>query len=246
MPIVATDLVMYHAADRPEDDVSSSGGAIDTAARPLEAQFSAAALPEIVSDNAGDSMNVTIDGRDAAGVFITETNALNGVTEVLFAASFERILNINIASAPAGTVTVAQGASGTVRHTFNPAETDAAILFQRAASDPSLTKTRYEKVFWKNEHGSLALTDAEVTLITDTSNLYEIAVSDSIDDTEAVTDREDAPSGESFVDDDVAAPVPGGDLGFGEAIGVWVKQTLGAGAAPAKTTAEVQLAGNTT
>lgn len=246
MPIVAGDLVQYLSASRPEDDVSTSGGAIDLTARPLDAQFSGAARPEIDSDNGGDAMNVTIDGRNAAGEFITETKALNGTSAVLFDATFERILNISIASGPAGTVTVAEGTGGAVRHTFAPGEQVAAILFQQAASDPSSGKTRYEKTFWKNQHGSLSLTTAEVTLITDAAGLYEIAVSDSIDDTESVTDREDAPSGETFVDDDVAASVPGGSLAAGEAIGVWVKQILGAGEAAAKTTLETQLSGNTT
>lgn len=246
MPIVAADLVQYLSANRPEDDVSTSGGAIATTARSLDAQFSGAAQPEVVSDNAGDSMNVTIDGRNAAGEFITETNALNGTTPVLFSSTFERILNISIASGPAGTVTVKEGSGGTTRHTFAPGETVAAIFFQQASSDPSSGKTRYEKAFWKNEHGSLSLTSAEVTLITDAAGIYEIAVSDAKDDSESVADRETAPSGETFVDDDVAAAVPSGNLGSGEAIGVWVKQTLSAGAAPAKTTFETQLSGQTT
>lgn len=246
MAILASDLKLNLSANRPTADTGTSGGAISTTSRPLSAQFSAAARPEIDSDNAADTMNVTIVGRNAAGVEISETKALNGTTAVLFDATYERIMRITLASGAAGTVTVAQGTGGTVRHTFAAGELVAAILFQGSASDPSVQTQRYEKTFWRNAHGSLALTAAEVMLTDDPDSRFHAAVAGSVDDTESVADRTTAPSGETFVDDDVAQTVPGGSVAAGSAIGHWIRQTLSAGASPAKSTLTSQLAGLTT
>lgn len=50
MSVVASDLVVYGSANRPNDDTSTAGGAIDTAARPLDQQLTANDTIDIVSD----------------------------------------------------------------------------------------------------------------------------------------------------------------------------------------------------
>jgi hypothetical protein len=240
----ASDLIYYLSGNRPTNDTDVSGGAISATSRPLDSQFSAAAVVSIESDNAADTMNVTIVGRDAAGEIVQEVEALNGTTPALTSQSFERIHSITIASTAAGTVTVKQGSGGTTRHTFAPGELVAAIFFQRAAADPSSTKTRYEKGFVKNEHATESLTSSTMELTTDASGNYEFAVAGSIDDTESVANRLAAPSGETFVDDGVDQNVPSsGNLGAGEAAGFWIKQGLAAAEAAAKETFVVTIAG---
>jgi hypothetical protein len=246
MPIAASDLKPYLSANRPTDDVGTSGGAISATSRPLDSQFAASGRPEIVSANAADTMNVTIVGRNAAGDEITETKALNGTTPVLFDATYERILRATIASAAAGTVLLKQGAGGATRHTFAAGELVAAIFFQGSASDPDVQTLRYEKKFWKNNHGSLSLTSAELTLTDDPDDRFHAGTAPSVNDTASVTDRTTAPASVTFVDDDVAQSVPGGSLAAGAAIGRWFRQTLAAAAAPAKSTLTDQISGQTT
>lgn len=241
---VAADLIYYGTGNHPTDDASVTGGAISLTTRPLDAQFSATAVVALISNNAADTMNVTVIGRNAAGEVISEVKALNGTSEVVTSAGFERIHSITIASTAAGTVLAKQGSGGTTRHTFAPGSLKAVMLFQRAAADPSSTKTRYEKLFVKNTHGTESLTAATMELTTDASGNYEFAIAGSVDDTESVANRLTAPSGETFVDDGVDQSVPGGgNLAAGIAIGFWLKQILSAAEAAAKETATVTIAG---
>lgn len=247
MSIVASELKKFLSANRPTDNTSTSGGAISTTSKPLSAQFSASAQPYIESDNAGDTMNVTIVGRNSAGEIIQETKALNGTTPVAFTASFLTLHTVTIASAATGTVLVKQGNGGTTRHTFAPGDLVAAILFQRAASDPDSALDYYEKEFFKNTNGTLSLTTAFVELVTPLDDIFEIALAASKDDSVSVANRLTAPAGGlTFVDDGTDLAVPSGNLAAGEAIGVWVKMKLNAGHAAGLPTFTTRLKGNTT
>lgn len=246
MPIASTDLKLVGSASRPEDDVSTAGGDEVLTDRPLDAQFSAAAVAALISSNAGDTMNVTVTGRDAAGNVVQETKALNGTTEVLTTQSFERITKVELASAAAGTVLLKQGTGGTTRHTFPAGERRAFVFFPNSASDPSSGKTYYEKAHFTNAHASLDLQSAAVTLTADPDTKFEIGVAAAVDDTATIANRLTAPGGITFVDDGVAQSVPGGVLAHGVEIGVWIKQILASGAAAAKSTFTLRLAGTTT
>lgn len=246
MSVLSTDLVVYGSTNRPEDDTTTVGGAIVLTARPLDAQFSSAARPEIDSTNAGDTMNVTITGRLADGSVTQEVKALNGTTAVLFDTTFERIQKVVIASAAAGTVTVAQGTGGTVRHTFAPGELAAFIMFINSASDVAQT-VRYEKCFWRNNNATNALLTAEVTLTDDPSSVLRIALASATGDTTSAANRLTEPGSiSSWADDDVAIAVPGTNLGTTTAIGFWLEMTLAAENAALKSSGTVQLAGFTT
>jgi hypothetical protein len=246
MSILVADLVLYGAASRPEDDTSTTGGAIAVTARPLDSQFAAAATPECVSDDAGDTMNLTIVGRLASGAIVSEAKALTGTTPVVWTNSFERILKATLASAATGVVTIKQGVGGTVRHTFNAGELDCFIHLQRAASSGS-PETFYEKDFYKNTHATLSLTSAALKLTADPSTKVMIGGAPSVDDTATTTNRKTAPASVTFVDDNVSQNIPGdGNLDAGEAIGVWIKVSLGAGESATKTTYTVQLSGQST
>ena len=64
MSVSASDIVVYGSANMPEDDSSTSGGAIDTATKVIFTDISATDSVECVSDNAGDTtQTITINIR---------------------------------------------------------------------------------------------------------------------------------------------------------------------------------------
>lgn len=248
MSVAASDLKVYGAANQPMADTGTVGGAIDETRFHGITQFASAATPQIVSDNAGDTMNVTIEGRNAGGSVISETNALNGTTAVTFSNTFERILKVTIASTASGTVTVKEGAGGTTRITMVSGVVVAQIFFAKSASESGQT-IRYEKFFWKNTNGTDTLNAAQVDLTADPATSCEFALEDAKDDNGTSTNRETLPSGiGSFFDDNNAQDVPGSpaQLAAGEKIGVWIKMTRAADAAAVKSTFTTELAGTTT
>lgn len=244
MAIAASDLKGYLSANMPENDTDTSGGAIDTAGIFEIIDIAATDQVTVISDGA-DTRDVTIVGRDAAGGIVQEVLTLNGASRVTGAQAFERILKITLsASSGTRTVTVTRDDSPTftVIAVLGPNITKARRLFYDSASESGAT-VRYEKQFWKNEHGSLQLNNATITLTADPSAKIEIGVAASKGDTGSVTNRKTAPGGVTFVDDSVVQNVPTGALAAGETIGVWVKMSLAGGNAPVKSTFTTQLAG---
>lgn len=240
----ASDLIPFLSANHPEDDASTTGGARSAVERPLDSQFSATAAAALVSTNAADTMNVTVRGRDAAGEIVSEVIALNGTTEVVTTQTYERILTVVLAAGPAGTVTLRQGAAGTARHTFAPAETGARIFFIGAVADAVAAESRYEKYFWENAHATESLLGAQLQLSADPQANYQVGVAATIDDTVTVANRLAAPAGITFVDDAVDQAVPGTDLAALTAVGHWVRQDLTAAEAAGKDTFTTQLSGS--
>lgn len=245
MPIEASELIKYLPLNRPESDTATAGGDRDSAARPLDSQLTASSVIAVVSDGA-DTRDVTVEGRDAAGNVVTEAITLNGTTEAVGSQTFERILNITLSASDASrTVTVRQGSGGTTRHTFNPTETNAAILFQRSASEASIT-TRYELEYWENtDSEGLALQNATVELTADPGAKIQIGVHTAVGNAGTITNRETAPGGVSFVDDGVQQNVPGGSLAANAYIGVWIQLTLAADDAAQRQSYTTQIAGQT-
>jgi hypothetical protein len=246
MPVAATDLVQYLSANMPTTDAATSGGAIDTAGRPEFTQLTANAVAAVVSDGA-DTRTVTVTGRLASGVIDNEVLTLNGTTEVVGAKTWERILTI-VLSGTSGTrtVTVKQGAGGATRATIGINETSRKGLFYDSASGASSTD-RYEKTFWKNNHGTLALSSAAVKIPTggDPAARLKIALATAKGDTGSVTNRLTAPATITFVDDNVSVAVPTGALAAGETIGLWYNLTLPSNDPPVKNTITTELSGTT-
>lgn len=245
MSIVGSDLKFYAAASRPEDDASTTGGAITTAVRFLT-QFSGNAVAAVISDGA-DTRTITITGRLTTGAIDTEVLTLNGAVEVVGAKTWERILKA-VASGTSGsrTALVKQGSGGTTRGTIGINETEVTILFKLASSSTSAGKTLYEKLFAKNTHGSLTLTTAALKLTADPSAVIKIGGAPSVDDSATVANRTTAPSSVTFVDDNVSQALPGSALAAGSAIGVWASLTLAQNNAPIKDTFTTELSGQTT
>ncbi len=167
--------------------------------------------------------------------------------EVVGTKTWERVLS-TVASATSATrtVLVKQGSGGATRATISINETKRHIAFQSSASDPSVIKTRYEALWWKNVHASLALTSATVELTTDAAAIFKQGVATAKGGTTSVANRLTVPGGITFVDDGVDQTVPTGFLDFSETIKVWIEQTLAVGAAAAKGSFTTSLAGAST
>ncbi|MDH5394500.1 MAG: hypothetical protein OEY11_15050 [Gammaproteobacteria bacterium] len=245
MSILQTELKKYAAASRPEDDASLSGGARDAACTLDVTQMAADDVLRAVSDAAGDTtQTLTITGRNAAGEIVTDPIALNGVTPVAGAVTFERVIKAVLSAACAGNVTLERNTGPNDDVVIIPAGmTDATALFIGAASEAAQT-VRYEKEFWRNESAeSLTLNDAKIQLTADPSASVKIGVATAKDDTVSVANRLTAPGGVTFFDDAVEVNVPGNALALNESIGVWIELTRDAGAASLKSSYTTQLAG---
>ena len=243
MSILTTELIAYASASHPSDDVSTTGGAIDTNIRAEFTQFSAPAKLALISDGA-DTRSVDVVGRVASGVLTSETVVLTGAVEVLSVATFERILSVVAQTTSASrTVLAKQGSGGSTIGTINLNEKGFTAFFISSFSTTG-TQTRFEKIFLKNTNATLTLTSSIVTLTADPQARIRIGVAASVDDTATVANRLTS-SGVTFVDDNVDQNVPGGgNLAAASRIGVWVEQALQASDAAFKTTFTTRLQGN--
>jgi len=245
--IVAADLVFFAAANEPSDDSSTAGGAIDLLRRLDFTQIAANDDIEALSSAAGDtSQTLTITGRDAAGVLVSEIKTLNGTTAVIFSVIgvIERVLKAELSATCAGTITVRRSVAGATIRTIPIGERGFMAPFRQLASDPSSQKDYYVKGFWKNTHGSLTLTSAVVKENADPSAVITHALAASLDDSATTANRITTP-GLTFSGADKNVP-NSQNLSFGSAIGTWLNLTLAAGAAALKTTYTTELAGQTT
>jgi len=251
MPVASTDLELQASAAMPIDDVGTTGGVQDDLRVPVFVQLAANDTIEAISDNAGDTQNLTIRARDAAGNIVTETKAMNGTTFISFSTlgTVERILSAELVSNAVGIVTVRRTTGAVLIADIQATKRGFMILFQDSASDPSSTKVRYEKMFWENTHGSLSLTNAKVTLTADPSAKLNFDLEDAVDDNNSAANRLTEPTGlvGAWIGTGTSIDVPGdGNLDSGEAIGTWLRQSLDAGDAPIKDTFDVKLEGQST
>ena len=245
MSVLTTDLKAYQSANMPEDDASLSGGAINTNGLVSFTQMEANDMLEAVSDNAADTMNMTITGRDAGGAIVSETLALNGTTVVPFPANtLERFLKAVLATGPAGNITIRRSAVGPLVATLTAGQTSVRRLFYDSASEAGAV-IRFEKVFKKNENATDTLNSAAVKLTADPSAVIRIGCATAKDDSGSIANRRATPAGVTFVDDGISQSVPTGILAAGETIGVWIEQALGAGAAALKSSFTIELSGTT-
>ena len=243
MPIAATDLIPLGSASRPENDVDTSGGAIDTGDRPSPCILAANDTLEILSSAAGDTtQTVTITGRGADGAILSDVQTLSGTTPVAMTGTFERVLKVVMSATAVGIVTIRRASAGATVDTIPIGEVGFFGMFIKSASESGAT-TRYEKIFWKNDHATLTLNDAELELTADPSSKITVGATVAKDDSTSVSNRKATPGGVSFVDDGVAISIPTGILAAGEAIGLWILMSLDADDSPLKTSHTTQLAG---
>jgi hypothetical protein len=251
MSVTASDIVFYGSANMPENSASTSGGAIDLTTKVIFTDIAATDQVTVISSNAGDTtQTVTVYGRDAAGTIVSEPLSLNGTTRVTGAQAFERILKVVVSASHAGTITVTRDNSATFTE-IGTLETGVLVLrrlFYDSAADASGGSTRnfYEKIFIKNNNSTTTLSAATVKEQTDPTGNVTFDLEDATNDTNSVANRLSAPSGMLGSFDSSDKTVPGGDLASTESIGVWLKLTLAAGTAAAKSTYTIRLTGTTT
>ena len=243
MAIVSTDLVLYGATNKPESDSTASGGTVTTTFRPEMTAMSSNAVITINSTTE-DTRNVTITGRNAAGAVVSEIVTLTGTTVATGLLTFERLHKVTAASTHAtAVINVYQGVGGITLSTIPAMELGFYSLFQLSSSSTG-TVTRYEKIYWKNTHATLTLTNAKVVLTADPSSRIRIGLDTSKDAVTSVVNRITAPAGVSFSDDSVEIDVPGNTLEAGSVIGVWVEQALQASDTPFKSSFTTKLQGS--
>jgi hypothetical protein len=253
MSVSASDIIVYGSANMPEDDTSTSGGAIDTTAKIIFTDIAATDDVEILSASGSDtSQTVTITGRDAAGNIVSETETLNGTTPVTTTQTFERILKIVCSSSSHGTITIRRESDDATIATMENGIDTVRRPFYDATAEASggSSKVFYEKVFIKNTNGSKDLLSAGIQGTSDPSSKLAFDLEDATNDNNSVSNRLTAPSGGDMLGsptfNDSKKSVPGSNLASGEAIGVWLQLTLAAGTAAAKTTYTLQVTGSTT
>lgn len=233
----------------PDTDAGTNGGAIDTLRRTVFTQIAANDTIQAISTSASDTQNITVEGRSAAGAVVTETKAMTGTTAITFSslATVERILKADLASNAVGTVTVRRTTGAVTIGVIPVGERGFMALFRKCASDPSVQKNYYSKIFLKNNHATLSLLSATVTQSADPSARITHLLASAVNDSATQTDRVTAPAVANTQDpdtfDDTAKTVPGTDLAATAAIGVWLRLQLNAADAPFRSTYDIQIAG---
>jgi hypothetical protein len=240
MAIVAADLKKRGAANYPEADTGTSGGAISTTTQLKKFTQASNTAPKAASSNAADTMTLTLFGRLTTGVIDSEANALTGTTQITFTKTFSSILKATLGSAAAGTVTIFMNNGSTVIVTIDPGFTKQIALFYASESEGS-TVVRYEKEHWSNTHESLTLQAANLKLTADPSAKIKVGVESS--GSQSVTNRKTAPGSVSFVDDNVDINLS--TLAAGASVGIWVEQTLTANDTAFNSTYTTELRGTT-
>lgn len=251
MSVIAAELIVYGSASMALDDTTQNiGGAIDTSKRVVFTDISPSGAVEIVSSAAGDTtQTVTVYGRDAAGVLISDVKTLNGTTAVAVTGTFERILRAVVSGAHTGTVTVRKASAGGDLMLFAPGELDIRRPFYNAAADAAggAARTYFEKVFFKNTNATLALTAATIALQADPSGKITFALEASLsgsDTNGAGNNRQVAPGGYTF-NTSTKNVANSGNHTAAAGQGVWLKLSLAAGDAAQKTSFTLRESGTT-
>lgn len=246
MSIIAAELIAYQAANTPESDTVTGGGAINANGLVAATQMAAAGFVDYVSSSASDTATtVTVTGRDNTGTIVSETKTLNGTTTVNGAQTFQRILKVTLGgTAPVGTVTVKEHTGGATKVALTSGQSWHCLFY--AAQSSSSSKTIYDKYFWKNTDATLTLQNAQVTLTVDASTELLQGIATAVNDTATIANRLTAPAGITFVGLSTAQNVPGGGLAAGAGVGVWMEENLPANAAAFMESFTGQINGGTT
>lgn len=239
--IQTTDVIAYAAANRPENNTDTVGGAIDTKIRVLFDNLTHPAFISVVSDSASDTQGCYLEGRDSNGKYIYGTADLAGTDPVtFFEEQYAFILVIRLASDAIGNITISTYEDPTqVVGVIPPGERGFTALFIRSAGDPLAEQVYYDKFFWKNTSAD-TLRGVILREVQDDVAAIQHAPATAKDDSATIANRLTSPS-VSFSNN--ARNIPGDSLTSGEAIGVWVKKTIPAGEAGYQTYYAFNLSG---
>lgn len=262
MSVSPTDLVAYQSLNMPEDDSATSGGGINYATNSGIVVFTDVAssiAATAISDNAGDTMSLTITGRNDGGEIVSQAQNLQGISRVTFnsftggagGSTIERFLKAELASNQAGTVLITRndGATWTPIATLAPTPVPMVSvrrMFYDSSSGPAPI-TRYEKFFFRNNNATFALTNATIELTADPDSAVRFAMETTQNGTESVADRLTAPSNiGTWFDTGATHAITGTNLAAGAALGVWVEMVRGADDNALKSTFTLEIKGSST
>lgn len=259
MAVVAADLMVIGAANMAEDDTSLQGGARAQGIKMVfAADMAGTDQIELLSSSASDvDQQYDVVGKDGAGSDVTENLKLTGTTPVVTTASYERINKVvrTTGSALVGVVTVREAVSDVAKLTLEDAtssKTGAEVTEVRKMFInlvvPGTTDKFYEKVFYHNGNAATTLTSANVQL-SDASDPADTdirqAIEDALNETATSTNRLTAPTGPTFVDNQVNQQVVDGNHTAGDSIGVWIEIEVQSTASAAKNTFNLRESGQT-
>ena len=178
MSVGASNLVLYGSATMPDSDAPLTiGGAINTKIKVEMTEIAPSGRIEMISVAGQSGYNLDVAFRRTNGVAATELKNINGATIVTFAATMERILKIVAStSIHTGLITLRKLSSGTTLGTLPNGVSQIRRPFYNAVAPDSGTRSYYEKVFFKNTHGTLALTAASIIEQTDPSGKITFAL----------------------------------------------------------------------
>jgi hypothetical protein len=248
MAITAADIVAWGSAVMPIDDtVLNIGGAIDLTKKIIFNRVGAAAAMEALSSNGGDNtQTLNADFLTPAGVLDSEVHNLNGLAVVNYVKQEGVMLRLTKNADSAGIVTFRKAGAGATIATLEAAVRIVTVPFFNENSDSSTQKTYYDKIFIKNQHGSLSLTSAAVVLQADTQGVISFALDPALNGNSsngAGNNRQVAPAG--YVFNTAQKAIPGNTFTFGSAIGVWLKCLLPIGKTAFDTTFTIRVVGDT-
>lgn len=268
MPLAITDLKLWWATNRPKSDTDASGGAIDASGaggtepgwKPTftQAPLNSDDTIQIVSDGA-DTRAVTIETRKTDGTPQTSSATnLNGTTPVDVASlgtHNERVLLASVGTLDAGrtiTVQLKNGGSPIIIGTIGPNEKGFQLMFYDTAAEASggTNRKRYEVLYWKNHHATLALTTAKCRISADLtpSGKLKQGIAAAKGDVAVLSNRLNGgspPAGITFVGASTDQSVPTGSLGPGERIALYFELASDAGDGVIRSSFTNQLQGAT-
>lgn len=265
MPLSNSDLKLWWAINRPKNDTDASAGAIDNAGASSEpgwkptftqAPLSTSDTIQIVSDGA-DTRNVTVTTRKADGTPATSSpTAANGATPVdvtSLSTNNERLLEALVATLDAArtmTIQLKNGGTPIVLATIGPNEKGVQLMFYDASADPSIALKRYEVLYWKNHHSTLALNAAKARIASDLTPNGKLkqGIATAKGDVGALSNRLNGgspPAGITFVGAGVDQSVPTNALGPGERVALYHELSSGAGDGVIRSSFTSQMAGTT-
>ena len=249
MAVVNSNLVIYAAANMPQSDSTTSGGAIDSGVRVTFTDPSSAAQLIIFSSSASDTgQTLALTGRNAAGSIVSESMSLNGTSNVTSSNAFERVLTAYLSNVGVGNVTVSGNGVNEIAE-IPIGETGFLRPFYDATTSAATTKTLYEKVFVKNNNMISTLEGATLipVPVSGLASKITYGIENGKGSPQSVTDRTTVPTGVDSFGSGASGVFPNGtgNLTALDYQGVWLKLSLAASESSTNSFYAIQVSGTT-
>lgn len=248
MSVTATNLVFYASQNMPQDDTSPAGGAINSGVRVVFEDIPITGTITAYSNNVADSGNLTVVGRNNAGVIVSDIFGLSGTTPVSGSQVFERILSVQSSAVATGNITIEETVSNSGIGTIYANEQGFLRPFYDATAEPfgGSNKVLYEKIFLKNNNPINALLSASITEISSgVFSVVDFGLEKVQQYGEFVANRTTAPTGVTSYGDGPSG-IAGTNLDPLSYQGVWLRLTLNAGTAATNSFYQLRVQGSTT